>query len=299
MHAAELARALARGLHISGSFCLFGTPLFAAFILPAPARTAVRATLRRITWSSLLVASAAAIAWLLLQSANMASATSLTDAINAIPLVIRSTRFGHLLILRECLLIATACCVQTNYFRTATLLGGVAIAAEAWLGHGAAMSGAIGVILLLSLILHLTAGAAWIGSLPALASTVAKLSLPDAAKITKKYSPLGISCVAAVILTAAIQFTVLISTPSTLLTTNYGRVALFKIALLAALIAVATINRARLAPALLTPRNPQARKTLLLSITVECAIGLTAVLAAGLLLNLAPPTMAAMLSVEQ
>jgi hypothetical protein len=52
-------------------------------------------------------------------------------------------------------------------------------------------------------------------------------------------------------------------------------------------------------PALLKATQSDAREKILLSIGFEIALGMTALLAAGLLLNLAPPTMATMLGMPQ
>jgi putative copper resistance protein D len=298
MGLAELARALARGLHLAGSFSVFGTVLLAGFLLPAEAPPAVYKILRRLAWGSLLLAAAAGIAWFFLQTADMASASSFSDMAAALPIVARSTRFGHLLILRGVFLVAAAVCFQKGYFRSAVLLGGLAVVTQAWLGHGGAMSGNTGTILLISSIIHLTGGAAWIGSLPALFLMIARLPQDEAAHLARRYSPLGVVCVLALISSAIVQFIYLIGSPAALLRTIYGRVALFKIIALAGLITLASMNRYRFGPALLKAALPAARKNLLFSIGFEIALGLAALLAAGLLLNLPPPAMAAMLGIQ-
>ena len=299
MDFAELARAVARGLHMAGSYALFGTILLTAFLVPADAEPQVIAALKRFAWGSLAVTLAAGAAWLLLQAADMASATDFNDMLTALPIVIRSTRFGHVLILRMILSVGAACCFQWRYFRLAAALGGIAVLAEAWLGHGAAMSGGTGAILLVSSLVHLAGGAAWIGSLPALLIAIAKLPQRAAAKVAKQYSPLGIACVLAIVISALIQFILLIGSAAALMNTLYGRVACLKILALAALIGLAAANRYRLAPALLRLQYPDARNRMLWSIGFEIVLGMTALLAAGLLLNLAPPTMAAMLRMQQ
>jgi copper resistance protein D len=299
MDLTELARALARGLQVAGSFSLFGTVLLAAFLVPTDAAPELFVTLRRFAWCSLLVAIAAGVAWFLLQAADMASASSFNDVLAALPIVVQSTRFGQIVILRGILLVGTTCCFQTGYFRTATILGGFAIVAEAWLGHGGAMSGNIGTVLLVSSVVHLLGGAAWIGSLPALFLTIARLPHLEAAQVARRYSPLGIACVLALIASATVQFIILIGSPTALVTTLYGRVALFKILVLVGLIGLAAMNRYRLGPALLKANETDASERILFSIGFEIALGMTALLAAGLLLNLAPPTMAAMLGMPQ
>jgi putative copper export protein len=229
----------------------------------------------------------------------MASSANFAQTVAALPIVAQWTRFGHLILLRGALSILAASSFQTGHPRIAAIFAAAAIIAEAWLGHGGAMTGTTGTILLISSILHLSAGAAWLGSLPALFLMIALLPPNEAASLARRYSPFGIACVLALIASAIVQFTYLIGSPSALFTSLYGRVALTKILLLAALILLAALNRYRLAPALPDPAQPNARTKLLTSIGTEIALGLTALLAAGLLLNLAPPTMAAMLATQQ
>ena len=295
----ELARAASRGLHMAGSYALFGTILFSALFLPG-----ATVPMKRLAWASLAIVIIAGIAWFLLQSADMASAGNFAQTLAALPIVAQWTRFGHLILLRALLSILAVASFQTGHPRIAAILAAAAIIAESWLGHGGAMTGTTGTILLISSILHLSAGAAWLGSLPALFLMIALLPPTEAASLARRYSPFGIACVLALIASAIVQFIYLIGSPSALFTSLYGRVALVKIMLLTALILLAALNRYRLTPALPDPARPDparpdAKTKLLTSIGTEIALALTALLAAGLLLNLAPPTMAAMLGTQQ
>lgn len=279
---------------MAGAFALFGTILLYGFLAP-PA--AVRAG-RRLAWGSLALMLAAGIAWFFLQSAVMASAADLSALWAALPLVAGSTRFGHLLILRCFCAILAAIAFRSGYRRSALAPAGIAVIAEAWLDHGGAMAGPVGNLLLISTILHLAAGAGWIGSLPALFLSIRSLPPPQAAALARRFSPLGLACVLAMVATAAVQYWFLIAIPSALVTSDYGRVALAKILLLGGLICLAALNRRRLTPALFAGR-PDSRAALCASIGAEIALGFLAVLAAGLLLNFAPPAMAAMLAAQQ
>jgi putative copper resistance protein D len=280
-----LLRALARGLHMVGSFGLYGTIFMAATLLrghPLPA-------LKPLAWTSLTLALLAAAAWFLLQTADFASATTLSDTIAALPIVAQDTRFGTLLLSRSAALILATLVFQFNFPRPAAALAFAAIVAESWLGHGGAMTGTIGTILLATSIAHLASSATWLGSLPALHLALKRLPPEPAARLTYNFSPLGIACVLTLILTAAIQFILLIGNPLALFTTAYGATALAKFLTLAALITLAALNRERL-----TPHLPATRPQLLRNINLEIALGLAALLAAGLILQLEPPTMAAM-----
>jgi len=289
MHLAD-ALGLARGLHIAGCYALFGTIFLDRVSHAEPGTPLLLAALRRLAWISLFTALVTGIFWFVLQSADMAGAGNFGDVLQALPIVIESTRFGHLLLLRSLSMLAAACCFGAGYGWTALLFAGLAVGAQAWLGHGGAMTGNIGTVLLIASVFHLAGGAAWIGSLPALFVMIAKLPLQSAASLARRYSPFGIACVAALTLSAIVQFCVLIGSAAALFDTLYARVALLKILLLAGLVLLAALNRYRLAP-LLDKAGAGGKTKLLGSIGLEIALGMTALLAAGFLLHLTPPTM--------
>lgn len=274
-------RGVCRGLHLSGYFMAFG----AMFLPAALLRGEVVQGLKRLAWAGFGLALLAGMAWFFLQTAYFASAQNLSNVVAAIPAVVLGTRFGGLLLGRLAALLLAMLLFQGNQPRLAAALAFGGVAAEAWLGHGGAMVGEEGDVLLGTSILHLGAAALWLGTLPALLITMARLPEPNA--LARRYSPLGIGCVAVLLLTALVQYILLIGRPEAFVTTGYGAVALAKISLLAMLIIVAARNRQRLVPAL-----PGARPALLRAIAAELLLGLLVLMAAGILLQLAPPAMA-------
>ena len=257
-------------------------------VLPAALlrREAVQG-LKPLAWAGFGLALLAGGAWLLLQTADFTSAQRFTDVITAIPIVLQDTRFGSLLLGRLAVLLLAVLLFQCNWQRLAALLSFGGVLAEAWLGHGGAMVGQEGDILLGTSILHLAAASLWLGTLPALLLAVSRV--PDPASLARRYSPLGMGCVAVLLLTALIQYILLIARPAALLNTGYGALALAKFFLLALLVALAARNRQRLVPAL-----PAARPALRRAIGAEMLLGLLVLVAAGILLQLDPPAMAGM-----
>lgn len=278
-------RGACRGLQLAGSFGVAGTLLMAAALL----RGALPPGTRRIAWLSLGLALAAGLGWFLAQTADFASAENWRQTLAAVPLVAADTRFGALLIGRCAALVLALLCFELGWLRTGTVLAFGAVVAEAWLTHGGAMPGIVGNILLGAMLVHLAAGAAWLGALPALSQALRRLPGDMAGALARRFSGLGIACVAALLATAALQSFLLIGRIPAFWTTPYGRAAAAKILLLAALIALAARNRLRLTPAL-----PASRAALTRSIWVETALGLLVLLAAGTLLQFSPPAMAAM-----
>ena len=245
--------------------------------------------LKPMAWINLGLALLAGFGWFLLQTADFASVQSFSDIVAATPIVAQDTRFGTLLIGRCIALLLATFFFQAGWVRPAAATAGAAIVAESWLGHGGAMSGTIGTVLFITSIAHLSAAAAWLGTLPALRLALKRLPPEAAQNLAHNYSPLGIACVVTLIVTAAVQYVLLIGRPAALVTSAYGLTASVKILLLLGLIALATLNRTRF-----TPTLPQTRPQLLQSINAEIALGLLAFLAAGLILQLEPPAMALM-----
>jgi putative copper resistance protein D len=276
-------RGICRGLHLTGYFGSFG-----AMFLPAALLRGVTARgLKPLAWAGFGVALLAGVVWFLLQTAYFVSAQNFADVLAAAPIVALDTRFGSLLLGRLAVLLLAVLLFQGGRPRLAALFGFGGVVAEAWLGHGGAMMGQEGDVLLVTSILHLTAAALWLGTLPALFIAVARV--PDPAPLARRYSPLGMGCVATLLLTALIQYVLLIGRPTALLTSGYGALALTKTILLALLVGVAARNYLRLVPAL-----PITRPALCRAIGAEMLLGLLILVAAGVLMQLEPPVMPGM-----
>jgi putative copper resistance protein D len=277
-----LLRGACRGLHLAGYFSAFG----AMFLPAALLRGTVIRGMKALTWAGFALALLAGAAWFLLQTAYFASAQSFADVIAAAPVVAQETRFGSLLLARLAVLLLAVLLFQCNRPRLGAIFGFGGVVAQAWLGHGGAMPGAEGDVLLGTSILHLAAAALWLGTLPALLIAVASLEEP--VQLARRYSPLGIGCVAVLLLTALVQYILLIARPAALFNSGYGALALTKFLLLVMLMVLAARNRVGLVPAL-----PATRAALLYAISAEIILGLLVLVAAGILLQLAPPAMAA------
>ncbi len=279
----ELGRGLARGLSMAGFYGVFGTLYMSATLLRGR-----NVPLGRLVAGGLVLALLASAAWFLLQTQDFASATNWQDELAALPIVAADTRFGMLTLGRCAALIAAAGLWGLGARRAASLMALGAVVAESWLGHGGSMTGAVGDGLLATSLVHLAAGAVWLGALPALYLALRRLPGADAAALARGFSPIGIACVSLILLTAGIQYVVLIWRPASLFTTAYGLTALAKILGLAALIGIAACNRA------ITRRLPARETRLGANIAFEIALGLAVLIAAGLITQFEPPTMAGM-----
>ncbi len=299
MDAAELGLTAVRGVQIAASLSAFGVAVFwSAVALPVPqaaegaTRGRIEAGFRRLFRASLAVAVSASVVWLVAQAAFMAEAESLPDVMAAVWPVLTATHFGHVLGARLLLLVLSALALGngSNDGRKAlaALTAALALILQTWSTHAAAAEGIDRVVLLGAESLHLLAVGAWLGSLAPLFVAIGALAPDQGARAVQRFSPLGMLCVAILAGTALAQSWILIGGLRGLVGTDYGRVALVKLALLLVLLALAAANRFRYVPALRGPASADAKRRLRRSIAVETAVGLAAVFAASLLADLPP-----------
>jgi putative copper resistance protein D len=286
--------ALARGLFAVAALSSFGTSLFAMLVLPIVARgldaklgTLIVRRLRSIQCVSLGAALLAALVWLVLETAAMADTRSLAETVATIPSVLLGTRFGQVLALQVLALAGAAAATACGGRGVAAIFAGLAALLEAGHSHAFAMTHGVSV-LLVSQALHLLAAGGWLGGLLPLMIVVRESPLGIASLAARRFSTLALVAVVFLAVTAFFQGIVLSGGLKGLTGTAYGAVLLIKTLLFAALIALAAINRLRMTPALAGPRGETSRRLLGVSIGLETALGLCAVLAASVLSSLEP-----------
>lgn len=135
----------------------------------------------------------------------------------------------------------------------------VAVATLAWGGHGAMREGAAGSLHLAADILHLLAAAVWTGSLLGLVLLVARpASRIDAVHLDLSWRALhgfartGTAAVAVIVVTGIVNGWLIVGPEGAagLASTRYGQLLLAKLGAFAAMVALASLNRFRLTPAL-------------------------------------------------
>jgi putative copper export protein/mono/diheme cytochrome c family protein len=309
MTSAATAMALLRGLHLAATLSLLGTVGFIAWMLPAAAVVtgALHHRLLRLWWVSGLVALLAGAAWFTLQAAAIAGTTTVSDALGALPLVAAHTRYGNILLARVGLLAAATGLACTHAvatrgprpatppnqgrWRTLTLnltlfLIIAALGLQGLVGHAGATAGAIGDGLVLSEALHLVAAGIWLGALLPLGFALRTLSPAGAASVCERFAPIGLACVLVLAGTGFAQGLQLIGSVPALFGTQYGHIALLKIALFLLALVLAGLNRLWLTDRLAAAAG--ARRHLLLSVSVETCVGLAIVAAAAFMAS-SPP----------
>ncbi len=294
-----MALAVARALSVAGLLSVFGTLLFGVAVAPRAfarmpeAAEAVGLRLAPLCRLGLGVQLVGTLAWLVLQSADMAGTEGAGAALAAVPVVLADTAFGHLVAAQLAgigvVALAAAGRGGVGRRRVACGLAGVAVALQAGHGHAAAMQTGSGV-LMVGGVVHLLAAGAWLGGLLPLGVAVAVAPPRGGAMAARWFTPLGKLCVVAVAASAAVQGWVLVGSVPGLVGTGYGWMVLVKLALFGVLLGFAVANRYRFAPALLRGDDGGARAVLLRSLGAQAGVGAAVLLAAAVLGSL-PPSM--------
>ena len=291
---------LARGLHIAASVLAAGTVGFLVLMAePAARRAAVdlgplRQRLVVLTWAALGVAVLSGAAWLVLLASDLLGASILDVCLDGGAWqVATETRFGLIAGVRLALAAGLAVLIAWPRLRWPALAAAaVFIALLGLTGHAGATSGLGGRLLLASDLVHLLAAGAWLGGLPALALLLAQgrgktdpAARDFASAATRRFGWLGMVCVTALLASGLFTSWNLLAGPGDLLATDYGRLLSLKLALVAAMLAIAAVNRFHLTPWLAAPGAVRALQRNSLA---EAGLGLGVLLLVGTLGTLEP-----------
>ena len=291
---------LFRAVHIAATALASGTVAFMLLVADPAAGAAqadfspLRRRLTWIVWIALVVAILAEAGWLVWLSADIYGAPIIAVCLHGgVWSVLTDTRFGLVSTVRLALALLLAALIAWPATRLLQLAGGAAlIALIALVGHAGATPGIAGDIHLASDIVHLLAAGTWLGGLPALALLLARTRRAGdpawqrfAIGATRRFSWLGVICVAALLATGIINSWNLLGGPRNLVTTDYGRLVMLKIGLFVAMVGVAAANRFHF-----TPQLPAAvaLRALQHNSLAETGLGLIVLLLVGALGTLSP-----------
>jgi putative copper resistance protein D len=270
----------------------------------------LRRRLAAISWISLAVAIVSGVAWLFWQAARMADLPLGEAWSEGIAwTVLSETDFGQAWTARLAIagLLGAALpwlavanpVLSRQRAAVAMSLAAALVGTLAWAGHASAGTGVSGGIHLAADVLHLIAGAAWVGALIPLALLLrAALADPGlagfatAGAAVRRFSMLGIVSVATLLVSGLVNTWVLAGSVPALLKTDYGRLLLFKIALFLIMLLLAAVNRLRLTPRLENSSNTELATGPLRQIgrntLMEAAVGLIVIAVVSVLGTLPP-----------
>ncbi|HEX8056471.1 MAG TPA: copper homeostasis membrane protein CopD [Novosphingobium sp.] len=242
---------------------LFGLPLFSLYTpqwsqMPGPVR--LRTPLALFAIVGLLVS-----VWgYLVTTAGMMGVPLLSLDRATLGLVTLETAVGWAFVVRVVALLvvlALACASRAGGRATVpaiTAMAALAIATLAWSGHGVATEGMAGWIHLASDVIHLLAASAWLGALAALLWAAATTrggsaeSLHGLHRALDGFAVSGSVIVGLIVLTGLVNGALLFGVEGgwKLGASIYGQLLILKLALFAAMLALAASNRFRLTPAI-------------------------------------------------
>ena len=253
----EIALAVTRLVHFAAAMALFGAAAFVSALAPPDLARVLAPAVHRIAAIAIPLAALSALAWLSLEAASMAGSWSgLVDS-DALQGVLFDTAFGSVwqgrLALVLALLVALAL-GRGGPSLVLTLASALLLASLGLVGHAAMQTGAIGALHRANHTLHLLAAGAWFGGLPIFALCLRAYLTPalrtDAVTAMRRFSFWGQFDVALVVATGLVNVALTSGFGSIAPTTPYRVLLTAKLTLVAAMIAIALVNRYRLAPRL-------------------------------------------------
>lgn len=285
---------LVRSVHIAATVLASGTVCFLVLVADVPE---LRRSLSWLVWSAIAVAILSGIGWLVLVAVEIFSAPIIDVCLHGGAWqVATDTRFGMVWCTRAALAVLLGVSMLWQAARWLQLItAALLIALLALIGHAGATPGLAGHIHLASDMVHLLGTGAWLGGLPALALLLAKARGQSVIEATRRFSRLGIACVAALLASGAINSWNLLGAPGDLLATDYGRLLLFKICMFVAMIGIAAVNRYHLTPQL---PSPDALGALQRNSLCEIGLGLCVLMFVGTLGTMVPAAHVHVLSTE-
>lgn len=257
----EVAVVVLRWAQYAAGFVLTGGALFALYALPARGSSSAAALgwPRRVLAGSAAVLLLATLLGLLAQTAVVAGSLRLALDPTTLASVLTDMAMGPSSVARSlCAALALGLLLIARprawVWVATSILGGIATASFAWMGHGAATEGAGALVHLAADLAHLLAAAVWIGALAFFVAFARSTSdhLSAFHDALAGFSGVGSAVVAILLATGLINggFLVGVAGLPDLLTTLYGRLLLLKLVVFGGMLVLAAANRFRLTPML-------------------------------------------------
>jgi putative copper resistance protein D len=304
-----------RGIHFAATAITTGVLVFRTGVLepalrseqvPCPDQKAnkLRTQILSLAWIGLGLTVVSGVIWLLIEAASM-SERPFAEAMSSSLLltVLQATQFGQVCEIRVLLSLVLAACLVYHRFAFANWLAlgaGLALAAAiAWTGHAGSTPGELGTLHLTADVLHLLSASAWVGALAPLVLLLAAaradraLAWPSLARdATKRFSTLGVLSVTTLAATGIVNAWILVGSFHALLSTEYGRLLMLKLGVLAIMLVFAASNRFWLTPRLARSSGNELPVHVLRQLTrnsaIEIALGFSIFAIVGMLGTMHP-----------
>lgn len=290
--------ALIRAAHFAVTLLASGTVFFAALVI-GPTRLPqnfpiLRMHMNMLVWAGLVLSILTGAMWVVWLAANI-----LGESLAEVCLdggawsVLADTRFGWICCVRLVLAVLLGLLVLDPAQRVGPIIVAAAfLALPAFASHAGATPGPRGDVHVVSDAVHLLSAGGWLGGLPAFVLvlwTARRRRKPGwydfTITVTRRFSWIAATSVGALLATGIVNSWNLLDGPRDLWTADYGRLIGFKIALLAAMVGFAAVNKFHLTPRL--PARAALRKLQRNSLA-EIGIGLCVLVLVGYLGRLEP-----------
>jgi copper resistance protein D len=288
----------ARWIHFAALFILFGCPLSFLVVRGADKAGATRIgdALYRLLPIAAIIAAISGLAWIAALIANMVGGFADAATRETLQAFFFQTQFGPIVIVRLVLLIAAILVIALPrgiQFAAWLVVSGALLINQAWLGHAAEGGDSIiGASMIGAYVIHVLAGASWVGGLPVLlfALFVGRGALrDDNAAILSRYSALATGAVTLILLSGIANGLFRVHGHlGRLYATDYGDILAIKLLLVALMLGLAFYNRFIALPRLSVATPEPIPGGLGPSIGVELMLGVL-VIGAAALLGITPP----------
>ena len=282
-----------RAIHYASALLLLGELVFAFGVATRRDSAGLRARATVVAGWSILASVVSGIVWLAVEASVM-SGMRLGEALNreTLALILGQTVFGRVWAVRLGLIVALCAALWTMRRppdrRSRRTVGAIVLATAyvvllAPAGHAAGGQGLDGLVQIVSDAVHLLAAGTWVGALPGFVFFLASAPpLAVVVEITRRFSALAVASVTALVVSGLINGWYLVGDIPALIGTTYGRLLLAKLAVFAAMAALAMANRWYLIPRL--ARNDRdALSSLRRNATLETAAAVVVVTIVGAL----------------
>jgi copper resistance protein D len=289
------ALVVCRFAHFAATMLLFGASAFMSALAPAGLARELAAPARRMIIAAFVVAALSGVAWLALEAAQMGDGWADMLSPDVVRAVAFDTEFGRVWLCRLALLLIVAGALaigRRDRFGVIALTAALLLASLGLIGHATMQTGPIGTLHRFNQAVHLLAAGAWLGSLAPLALCLRRgdgdaRRCADVAATLRGFSGLGYIAVALVLATGVVNTALTLGAWPTDPSSPYQRLLVAKIAIVAAMVAIALFNRCVLAPRI-AMESRAALRALTIACLVEIALGLVALALVSLFATQAP-----------
>lgn len=278
----DVTLALCRAVHDASAIFLFGASAF-AMALPQDACPA-EGTLRPLYAIAAVTALVTSVLWFFLTAASMAGVSVAALGMKTLHLVLFYTDFGALWIWRLAAAFALAVWifVAPRRGRGFAFLAAIFLASLAFTGHAAVDTGWAGFAHRAADIVHLLSIGLWLGGLVMLMIVLRGAAHDAALAALRRFAVVAAPAVALVLMTGTVNALFVVSRWSEFFVSRYGLLLLGKLALAAAMIALALLNRLILLPRM-TGGDVAAAQEMRASVMGEIVLGAAVLAIVGVL----------------